>query len=62
MKNKNALYGILFILVAVCLVVNKLDLIPHIPVTKIILTCVFIYMLIQGIRKMEFHLSDSLTF
>lgn len=54
MKNKNAAYGALFILLATYLVINKLGMIPHIPVIKIVITCILAYVAIKGIMKMEF--------
>ncbi|MEE1007944.1 MAG: LiaF-related protein [Agathobacter sp.] len=55
MKNqKNVAWGILLILLSVYIVVNKLGIFPKIPVVSILLSLVFIYFIVKGIKKRNY--------
>ena len=49
--RKSVIWGILLILLAAYVVVNKLGLFVDIPVVSILLSVVFIYFIINGIIK-----------
>ena len=54
-KSKNILWGIIFVLLAACLVVNHLELVPGgIPFFRIAIALVLGYVAVKGIMKLEF--------
>lgn len=54
MKKKSIFWGIIFILLAVYLIVNSMDLFPKLPVFSILITLVLVYIMVMGIRKLNF--------
>lgn len=54
MKKRSIFWGIIFILLAVYLIISRLDLIPKLPVFSILVTLVLVYIMIMGIRQMNF--------
>lgn len=53
--RKSVIWGILLILLAAYVVVNRLELFPKLPIISILLTLVFIYFIIKGIMKRNFY-------
>lgn len=55
MKNKSSvIWGILLILLAAYVVVNKLGILSNVPVVSILLAIVFVYFIIKGLIKRNF--------
>lgn len=55
MKSSKVFWGIFFILTAVYVVVSKLGILPDVGVFSIMFTVFLIWMLIEGIRKINFY-------
>ena len=54
-KSKNIFWGLIFILLAVCVVLNHLELIPGgIPFIRIAIAALLAYVAVKGIMKLEF--------
>lgn len=54
MKKKNIAFALILILIGVYLVVNQLNLIPHIPFFTILFTVIFCYAAIHGFIRLHF--------
>lgn len=54
MKRKSIAWGIVLIVLAVYLVTSSLDLIPHLPIFKILFTLFMAYICVKGILKINF--------
>lgn len=54
MKRKDITAALILILIAVYLIVSRLDLMPKIPVFTILFTVLFVYMAIRGFMRMHF--------
>lgn len=54
MNKKNLFWGIVLILLAAYLIVERVGLIPKLPILTILLTVIFVYMIIRGIMKWDF--------
>lgn len=54
MKKKSVFWGSIFILLAIYLIISKLDLIPKLPIFSILITVVLLYIIAMGIRQLNF--------
>lgn len=54
-KNGKIFWGLFFILAAIYLVVSRIYTLPEVSVFGILLTVFFIWMFINGIRKLDFY-------
>lgn len=54
MKNRDITFGLLLIVLAAYLIMNKLGVVPHIPVLKIIISVILAGILIRGIIRVDF--------
>ena len=55
MKSSKIFWGIFFILAAVYVVISKFGILPDVGVFSIILTVFLIWMLLEGIRNVNFY-------
>ena len=55
MKSSKIFWGIFFILAAIYVVISKFGILPDVGVFSIILTVFLIWMLLEGIRNVNFY-------
>ena len=54
MNKKGIFWGVILILLAVYIIIGKLNLIPDLPIFTILATIILIYIICMGIKKMNF--------
>ena len=55
MKNSKNIWGIIFILGAVWIILGKIGLLPYFSIARIMLTVLLVWMLVDGIKRQNFY-------